>query len=168
MRNKKKIRGNRDKKKDKDLLSLIDDYMVYFEVGIRVIYSIFIIFMALNIVADQQGNEIYQKYVKKSLIKGRKTIDYFFPGFLPSDIVFKIFDYDVLFIKTKEISYVIGYLFIFGAALKMGNLKFCNFLLTLFFIMDIILVHNLIYIRELGYNFDFIRAVLLFIFLYLI
>ena len=168
MRNKKKIRGNRDKKKDKDLMSLLDDYYPFFEKGFRVLYSIFIIFMALNIIADVEGNEIYQKYLKKSLIRGRKIIDKFFPGFLANEIVFKVFDYDVLFIKTKEISYIIGYLFIFGATLKMFNLKFCNILLTLFFIMDILLVHNLIYLKELSYNYNFIRVVLLVVFLFLI
>ena len=168
MRNKKKIRGNRDRKKDKDLMSLIDDYYPYFESGIRVVLSIVVIFMALNIVADPEGSEFYQKFLKKSLIRGRKIIDKFFPGFLANELVFKILDYDVLFIKTKEISYIIGYLFILGAVLKMFNLKFCNVFLVLCFIMDIILVHNLIYVRELGFNFDFIKTFVLFVFLLLI
>ena len=155
MKRKKQLRKQKGKKSMFDLdLNEINDYLTQIP---EVIFLLFMIWFGYSIISNTTKNEIYQKFLKKSLIQGRKYIDSYFPGLLASDTIFNTFDYDVLFIKTKEFITILGGLYIVGALMLLifssGGRKIILFL-SLF--LDLTLVHNLICYRE-GNLFDIIK-----------
>ena len=155
MKRKKQLRKQKGKKSMFDLdLNEINDYLTQIP---EVIFLLFMIWFGYSIISNTTKNEIYQKFLKKSLIQGRKYIDSYFPGLLASDTIFNTFDYDVLFIKTKEFITILGVLYIVGALMLLifssGGRKIILFL-SLF--LDLTLVHNLICYRE-GNLFDIIK-----------
>ena len=115
----------------------------------EVIFLLFMCWFGYSVIYGQTKNAMYQKYLKKSLIQGRKYIDSYFPGFLANENVFNIFDYDVLFIKTKEIINWFGGLYILGASmLLVFSSAGRKILLFLCLLLDLIFVHNLICYRD--------------------
>ena len=154
MKRQKQTRRKKGKKSMFDFdLNELNDSLAFIP---EVIFLIFMIWFGYSIIFSQNKNEIYQKFLKKSLIQGRKHIDDYFPGLLASDAIFNIFDYDVLFIKTKEFITILGGLYIVGAIMSLvfstGGRK-----IILFFtlILDLAFIHNLIYYRE-GNLYDII------------
>ena len=145
---KKQIRKKRDKKKSPFDLDL-KDLNEYIKQVPEVIFLIFMIWFGYSIISNPSKNELYQKYLKKSLIQGRKYIDNYFPGFLSSEQIFNKFDYDVLFVKTKEIITCLGGLYLSGALLLLiFNSKGRKILLFISLLLDLSLIHNLIYYRN--------------------
>lgn len=107
------------------------------------------IWFGYSIISNPSKNELYQKYLKKSLIQGRKYIDNYFPGFLSSEQIFNKFDYDVLFVKTKEIIACLGGIYLAGALmLLIFTSKWRKVILFISLLLDLSLVHNLIYYRN--------------------
>ncbi len=150
MKRQKQTRRKKGKKSMFDFdLNELNDSLAFIP---EVIFLIFMIWFGYSIIFSQNENEIYQKFLKKSLIKGRKYIDSSFPGLLASDAIFNLFDYDVLFIKTKEVITVLGGLYIVGAIMSLifstGGRKI---ILYFSLILDLIFVHNLNYYRERNY-----------------
>ena len=145
---KKQVRKKRDKKKSPFDLDL-KDLNEYIKQVPEVIFLIFMIWFGYSIISNPSKNELYQKYLKKSLIQGRKYIDNYFPGFLSSEQIFNKFDYDVLFVKTKEIITCLGGLYLSGALLLLiFNSKGRKILLFISLLLDLSLIHNLIYYRN--------------------
>ena len=145
---KKQIRKKRDKKKSPFDLDL-KDLKEYIKQVPEVIFLIFMIWFGYSTISNPSKNELYQKYLKKSLIQGRKYIDNYFPGFLSSEQIFNKFDYDVLFVKTKEIITCLGGLYLSGALLLLiFNSKGRKILLFISLLLDLSLIHNLIYYRN--------------------
>ena len=145
---KKQVRKKRDKKKSPFDLDL-KDLKEYIKQVPEVIFLIFMIWFGYSIISNPSKNELYQKYLKKSLIQGRKYIDNYFPGFLSSEQIFNKFDYDVLFVKTKEIITCLGGLYLSGALLLLiFNSKGRKILLFISLLLDLSLIHNLIYYRN--------------------
>ena len=144
----KKVKRGKDKKKSMFDLDF-KDIAEYMKQLPEVIFLIFMIWFGYSIISNQPKNDYYRKYLKKSLIQGRKYIDSYFPGFLASERVFNIIDYDVLFIKTKEIINWFGGLYILGAILLLifssAGRKCVLFLCLL---LDLIFVHNMICYRD--------------------
>ena len=129
----------------------------------EVIFLIFMIYVGISIYTNKGKNLLYQKYLKKSLIQGRKYIDFYFPGLLANERVFKIFDYDTLFIKTGILVLTLSICYVIGSVCLLlftsGSRKIIIFICLL---LDLIFVHNLIYYRNENL-FDIIK-----IFVYLI
>ena len=155
---KKNLRKRREKKK-----SIFDlepkDINEYMKQVPEVIFLIFMLWFGYSVIYGETKNPYYQKYLKKSLIQGRKYIDSYLPGFLANENVFNVFDYDVLFIKTREIINCLGGLYILGGLMLLifssGGRKIFLFL-SLF--LDLIFVHNLICYRD-GNLFDIIKII---------
>ena len=158
MKRQKQLRKKNGKNKSMFDLDLNDMYEYLTQIP-EVIFLIFMIWFGYSIISNSTKNEIYQKFLKKSLIQGRKYIDSYFPGLLASDTIFNTFDYDVLFIKTTELITILGGLYIVGALMPLifssGGRKIILFL-SLF--LDLMLVHNLIFYRD-GNLFDIIKIV---------
>ena len=155
---KKNARKRREKKKSLFDLENID-IKEYLKQIPEVFYLIFMLWFGYSILSHPDKNQVYQKYLKKSLIQGRKYIDNYFPGFLSNENVFETFDYDLLFVKTKEIITCLGWLYIIGALMLLifssGGRKIILFICLL---LDLILVHNLICYRD-GKLFDIIKII---------
>ena len=155
---KKHIRKKREKKKSPFDLD-INDISEYMKQLPEVIYLLYMLWFGYSILSNSTKNEIYQKYLKKSLIQIRKYIDSYFPGFLASEQIFNLFDYDVLFIKTKQIILGLGGLYLVGALMLLifasGGRKFILFVSL---ILDLCFVHNLIFYKD-GKIFDIILIV---------
>ena len=155
---KKQVRKKKDKKKSPFDLD-VKDLKEYLKQVPEVIFLIFMIWFGYSIISNPSKNELYQKYLKKSLIQGRKYIDSYLPGFLANENVFNVFDYDVLFIKTREIINCLGGLYMLGGLMLLifssGGRKIFLFL-SLF--LDLIFVHNLICYRD-GNLFDIIKII---------
>ena len=145
---KKQVRKKKDKKKSPFDLD-VKDLKEYLKQVPEVIFLIFMIWFGYSIVSNPSKNELYQKYLKKSLIQGRKYIDNYFPGFLSSEQIFNKFDYDVLFVKTKEIIACLGGIYLAGALmLLIFTSKWRKVILFISLLLDLSLVHNLIYYRN--------------------
>ena len=143
----KKHRIRREKKKSMFDLDLNDmgDYMKQVP---EVLFLLFMLWFSYSLFCNPK-NEFYQKYLKKSLIQGRKYIDYYFPGFLANEKIFNILDYDLLLIKTKEIISCLGGLYIIGALmLLIFSSAARKIFLFLSLLLDLILVHNLICFKD--------------------
>ena len=153
---KKNLRKRREKKKSAFDFD-INDINEYMKQLPEVLFLIFMIWFGYSIFSNESKNLVYQKYLKKSLIQGRKYIDNYFPGFLSNENVFETFDYDLLFVKTKEIITCLGWLYIIGALMLLifssGGRKIILFICLL---LDLMLVHNLICYRD-GRLFDIIK-----------
>ena len=162
----KKKSKRREKKKsmfdldEKD----IKEYLGYLP---EAIFLFFMLWFGYSINANEKNNLVYQKYLKKSLIQARKYIDGYFPGFLSSEAVFSKFDYDILFVKTKEIIAILGYMFMAGAILLLiFTSRWRKTILFLSLLLDLGLIHNLIYYRDPdGKLFEIIKIVVYFIIL---
>lgn len=145
---KKQVRKKKDKKKSPFDLD-VKDLKEYLKQVPEVIFLIFMIWFGYSIISNPSKNELYQKYLKKSLIQGRKYIDNYFPGFLSSEQIFNKFDYDVLFVKTKEIITCLGGIYLAGALmLLIFTSKWRKVILFISLLLDLSLVHNLIYYRN--------------------
>ena len=145
---KKQVRKKKDKKKSPFDLD-VKDLKEYLKQVPEVIFLIFMIWFGYSIISNPSKNELYQKYLKKSLIQGRKYIDNYFPGFLSSEQIFNKFDYDVLFVKTKEIIACLGGIYLAGALmLLIFTSKWRKVILFISLLLDLSLVHNLIYYRN--------------------
>ena len=145
---KKQVRKKKDKKKSPFDLD-IKDLNEYLKQVPEVIFLIFMIWFGYSIISNPSKNILYQKYLKKSLIQGRKYIDNYFPGFLSSEQIFNKFDYDVLFVKTKEIITCLGGLYLAGALmLLIFTSKGRKIILFISLLLDLSLIHNLIYYRN--------------------
>ena len=145
---KKQVRKKKDKKKSPFDLD-VKDLKEYLKQVPEVIFLIFMIWFGYSIISNPSKNELYQKYLKKSLIQGRKYIDNYFPGFLSSEQIFNKFDYDVLFVKTKEIITCLGGIYLAGALmLLIFTSKWRKIILFISLLLDLSLVHNLIYYRN--------------------
>ena len=161
---KKTARKRREKKKS--ILDMSgDDVYEYLSHIPEIIFVIFMIWLGYSISYKPEKNDVYQKFLKKSLINGRKYIDQYFPRFLANEKVFNIFDYDVLFIKTKEIAKCLGWLYMIGSLMVLifsSNGR--KILLFLALILDLALVHNLTFYKNENW-FDIIKIVAYFIIL---
>ncbi len=105
------------------------------------------VWFSYSILANSTKNELYQKYLKKTLIEGRKILDNHFPGFL-SNYKNK-FDYDVLIVKTKEIITCLGGLYFLGVlVLFLFTSKKRKIFLFIILLLDLSLIHNLIYYKN--------------------
>ena len=153
---KKNLRKRREKKKSAFDFD-INDINEYMKQLPEVLFLIFMIWFGYSIFSNESKNLVYQKYLKKSLIQGRKYIDNYFPGFLSSEAVFSRFDYDVLFIKTKELISVLGGFYIVGALmLLIFSSSGRKIILFITLLLDLIFVHNLIFYRD-GKIFEIIK-----------
>ena len=141
------------RKKNKNNKSLLDinsnDLKEYASQIPEVIFLIIMIYVGVSIYTNPQKNFMYQKYLKKSIIQGRKYIDYYFPGLLANEKIFNIFDYDILLTKTRQILLMLSIIYIIGAVFLLiftsSSRKMITFISLL---LDLILVHNLNYYRE--------------------
>ena len=141
------------RKKNKNNKSLLDinsnDLKEYASQIPEVIFLIIMIYVGVSIYTNPQKNFMYQKYLKKSIIQGRKYIDYYFPGLLANEKIFNIFDYDILLTKTRQILLMLSIIYIIGAVFLLvftsSSRKIITFISLL---LDLILVHNLNYYRE--------------------
>ena len=156
---KKHMRKKREKKKSAFDLD-INDLGEYLKQLPEVIFFMFMIWFGYSIINNPTKNEVYQKYLKKSLIQGRKYIDHYFPGLLSNEKIFNILDYDILLIKTKELILCFGWFYIIGALLLLiFTSRMRKFVLLLSLILDLSIIHNLIFFRD-GNYFDIIKIVI--------
>ena len=154
----KKLRKRREKKKSAFDFD-INDIKEYMKQLPEALFFIFMFWFGYSIFSNQSKNVVYQKYLKKSLIQTRKYIDNYFPGFLSSETVFSKFDYDVLFVKTKELVSILGGLYIAGSLLLLIFTSCARkILLFLTLLLDLSLIHNLIFYRD-GKIFEIIKIV---------
>ena len=156
----------RKKSKKKSAFDLdVKDIGEYLKQLPECIFLIFMIWFGYSIMSNPVKNEFYQKYLKKSLIHCRKYIDSYFPGFLANEAIFNILDFDILFIKTKELTNCLGWIYIVGALML---LIFASsgrkIILFISLILDFCFVHNLICYRE-GNIFEIIKILVYFIIL---
>ena len=125
----------------------------------EVIFLIFMIYIGVSIYTNPQKNMIYQKYLKKSIIQGRKYIDYYFPGLLANEKIFNIFDYDILLTKTRIILLMLSVIYIIGAVfLLVFTTTSRKIIIFISLLLDLILVHNLNYYRNENI-FDVIKII---------
>ena len=125
----------------------------------EVIFLIFMIYFGISIYTKQNNNFIYQKYLKKSIINGRKYIDYYFPGFLANEKVFNIFDYDILLTKTRVILLTLSVIYILGAiCLLLSTSRARKIIIFISLSLDLIFVHNLTFYRNENL-FDIIKII---------
>ena len=156
---KKHQRKKREKKKSAFDLD-INDIGEYLKQLPEVIFLLFMIWFGYSIISYPIKNEVYQKYLKKSLIQGRKYIDYYFPGFLSNEKIFNILDYDILLIKTKEMIMCFGWIYIIGALfLLIFSSRMRKTILFISLVLDLCLIHNLIFFRD-GKYFDIIKILI--------
>ena len=161
---KKQLRKKKDKKKSAFDLD-IKDIGEYLKQLPECIFLIFMIWFGYSIMSNSIKNKFYQKYLKKSLIQGRKYIDSYFPGFLANEAVFNILDFDILFIKTKELIKCLGWIYIVGALmLLIFTSSGRKMILFLSLILDLCFIHNLICYRD-GKLFEIIKILIYFIIL---
>ena len=154
----KKLRKRREKKKSAFDFD-IKDINEYLKQLPEVLFLLFMLWFGYSIFSNESKNLVYQKYLKKSLIQARKYIDNYMPGFLSSEAVFSKFDYDVLFVKTKELVSILGGLYIAGALmLLIFSSRARKIILFLTLLLDLALIHNLIFYRE-GKIFEIIKIV---------
>ena len=140
-------------KKTKNNKSLLDinsnDLKEYASQIPEVIFLIIMIYVGVSIYTNPQKNFMYQKYLKKSIIQGRKYIDYYFPGLLANEKIFNIFDYDILLTKTRQILLMLSIIYIIGAVfLLVFTSSSRKIIIFISLLLDLILVHNLNYYRE--------------------
>ena len=110
----------------------------------EVIFLIFMIYVGISIYTNKGKNLLYQKYLKKSLIQGRKYIDFYFPGLLANERVFKIFDYDTLFIKTGILVLTLSICYVIGSVcLLLFTSSSRKIIIFICLLLDLIFVHNL-------------------------
>ena len=125
----------------------------------EVIFLIFMIYFGVTMYTDKAKNAIYQKYMKKSLIQGRKYIDFYFPGFLANEKVFNFFDYDTLFIKTGNLVLALAVIYILGSVcLLFFTSSSRKIIIFISLLLDLTFVHNLIYYRNENL-FDIIKII---------
>ena len=125
----------------------------------EVIFLIFMIYFGVSIYTNSQKNMIYQKYLKKSIIQLRKYIDYYLPGFLANEKIFKIFDYDVLLTQTRIILLILSGIYITGAVfLLLFNSASRKIVIFISLLLDLIFVHNMIFYRNENL-FDIIKII---------
>ena len=125
----------------------------------EVIFLIFMIYIGVSIYTNPQKNMIYQKYLKKSIIQGRKYIDYYFPGFLANEKVINVFDYDVLLIKTKTLLLILSGIYITGAIfLLLFSSSSRKTIIFISLLLDLVLVHNMSFYRNENL-FDIIKII---------
>ena len=141
------------RKKNKNNKSLLDinsnDLKEYASQIPEVIFLIIMIYVGVSIYTNPQKNFMYQKYLKKSIIQGRKYIDYYFPGLLANEKIFNIFDYDILLTKTRQILLMLSIIYIIGAVfLLVFTSSSRKIIIFISLLVDLILVHNLNYYRE--------------------
>ena len=141
------------RKKNKNNKSLLDinsnDLKEYASQIPEVIFLIIMIYVGVSIYTNPQKNFMYQKYLKKSIIQGRKYIDYYFPGLLANEKIFNIFDYDILLTKTRQILLMLSIIYIIGAVfLLVFTSSSRKIIIFISLLLDLILVHNLNYYRE--------------------
>ncbi len=141
------------RKKNKNNKSLLDinsnDLKEYASQIPEVIFLIIMIYVGVSIYTNPQKNFMYQKYLKKSIIQGRKYIDYYFPGLLANEKIFNIFDYDILLTKTRQILLMLSIIYIIGAVfLLIFTSSSRKIIIFISLLLDLILVHNLNYYRE--------------------
>ena len=141
------------RKKNKNNKSLLDinsnDLKEYASQIPEVIFLIIMIYVGVSIYTNPQKNFMYQKYLKKSIIQGRKYIDYYFPGLLANEKIFNIFDYDILLTKTRQILLMLSIIYIIGAVfLLVFTSSSRKIIIFISLLLDLILVHNLHYYRE--------------------
>ncbi len=144
---KKQIRKKKEKKKLS--LDFLDSFNLNdFIKGLPEAFFIFyMVWFSYTIISNSFRNELYQKYMKKSLIQGRKYIDNYFPGFLSNNK--NKFDYDVLIVKTKEIITCFGGLYLLGVLmLFLFSSKKRKILLFISLLLDLLFIHNLIYYKN--------------------
>ena len=143
---KKQIRKKKEKKKlpfDLDKINL-DDIIKLLPEALFIFYMVW---CSYTILANTTKNELYQKYLKKSLIEGRKYLDNYFPGFLSNNK--NKFDYDILIVKTKEIISCLGGLYFLGVlVLFLFTSKKRKIFLFIILLLDLLLIHNLIYYKN--------------------
>ena len=115
----------------------------------EVIFLIFMIYFGISIYTNKQKNFIYQKYLKKSIIQGRKYIDHFFPGFLSNDKIFNFFDYDILLIKTETLILILAGIYVLGSVfLLLFNSWSRKIIIFIALLIDLCLVHNIIFFKN--------------------
>ena len=141
------------RKKNKNNKSLLDinsnDLKEYASQIPEVIFLIIMIYVGVSIYTNPQKNFMYQKYLKKSIIQGRKYIDYYFPGLLANEKIFNIFDYDILLTKTRQILLMLSIIYIIEAVfLLVFTSSSRKIIIFISLLLDLILVHNLNYYRE--------------------
>ena len=141
------------RKKNKNNKSLLDinsnDLKEYASQIPEVIFLIIMIYVGVSIYTNPQKNFMYQKYLKKSIIQGRKYIDYYFPGLLANEKIFNIFDYDILLTKTRQILLMLSIIYIIGAVfLLVFTSSSRKIIIFISLLLDLLLVHNLNYYRE--------------------
>ena len=158
----KKLRKRREKKKSAFDFD-IKDINEYLKQLPEVLFLLFMLWFGYSIFSNESKNLVYQKYLKKSLIQGRKYIDFYFPGLLANERVFKIFDYDTLFIKTGILVLTLSICYVIGSVcLLLFTSSSRKIIIFICLLLDLIFVHNLIYYRNENL-FDIIK-----IFVYLI
>ena len=151
------------RKKGKSNKSLLDinsnDLKEYASQIPEVIFLIFMIYLGVSIYTNPMKNFIYQKYLKKSIIQGRKYIDYYFPGLLANEKIFNIFDYDILLTKIRIILLMLSVIYIIGAVfLLVFTTTSRKIIIFISLLLDLILVHNLNYYRNENI-FDVIKII---------
>ena len=143
---KKQIRKKKEKKKlpfDLDSIDLND----FIKLLPEAFFIFYMVWFSYTILSNPSKNELYQKYLKKSLIQGRKYLDNYFPGFLSNNK--NKFDYDVLIVKTKEIISCLGGLYFIGVlVLFLFTSKKRKIFLFIILLLDLLLIHNLIYYKN--------------------
>ena len=146
----KKSKAPRKKKNNQSIFQINPDEMGdYLKQIPEVIFLIFMIYFGISIYTNKQKNFIYQKYLKKSIIQGRKYIDYYFPGFLSNEKIFNIFDYDILLIKTELLILILSGIYVIGAIfLLFGSAWSRKIVIFISLLLDLGFVHNLIFYRN--------------------
>ena len=146
----KKAKAPRKKSRNKSIFDMNSNEIGEYASQIpEVIFLIFMIYFGVSIYTNHSKNEIYQKYIKKSLIQGRKYIDYYLPGFLSNEKVFSIFDYDILFIKTGILALSLAVIYVLGSVcLLLFTSSSRKIVIFISLLLDLIFVHNLIFYRN--------------------
>ena len=144
---------NAPRKKNKNNKSIFDmnsnEVGEYLQQIPEVIFLIFMIYFGISIYTKPDKNFIYQKYLKKSIINLRKYIDYYLPGFLANETIFKIFDYDILLTKTKILLLSLSIIYVAGAiCLLLFNSRSRKIIIFISLLLDLIFVHNLTFYKN--------------------
>ncbi len=141
------------RKKNKNNKSIFDmnsnEVGEYLQQIPEVIFLIFMIYFGISIYTKPDKNFMYQKYLKKSIINLRKYIDYYFPGLLANETIFKIFDYDILLTKTKILLLSLSIIYVAGAiCLLLFNSRSRKIIIFISLLLDLIFVHNLTFYKN--------------------
>ena len=160
---KKQIRKKKEKKKlpfDLDKIDLNE----FIRLVPEALFIFYMVWFSYSLISNPTKNELYQKYMKKSLIQGREYLNYYFPKFLSNNK----FKYEVLIVKTKEIISCLGGLYLLGdLMLFLFTSKRRKIFLFIVFLLDLSLVHNLIYYKNENL-FDIILIIVYMIILFYI